>query len=410
MVEQTLPTLSQIKKAIPEKCFQKSLLRSFYYMLRDFAALAALYFVYPTVQAKYGLPGLFVWWNLAGFFMWCLFVIGHDCGHGSFSEYKWLNDICGHICHAPLMVPYWPWQKSHRLHHMYHNHLTKDMSHPWMTKEVFEDLTPFEQALLENPLSLFIKYTFLYLFAGKMDGSHVVPFSPLFTDTKERVQCAVSTLGMVVAGALVYIGLEGGKEGGMARIGSIYVVPLLVFNAWITMVTYLQHHDEDTKVYAEGEWNYIKGALETIDREYGMGIDDLSHNITDGHVAHHLFFTQIPHYHLTAATAAVRQCLQPTGTYKKRRSWNFLARFTELNYRLKYVAGQGVLSYVDWEVARKTPASAVTSSSSSSSSSSLPAEAAVKAAAAVPVAAVAAPVREGRPTRKRSPTRSSSPP
>jgi len=35
-------------------------------MLRDFAALAALYFIYPTVQAKYGLPGLFVWWNLAG--------------------------------------------------------------------------------------------------------------------------------------------------------------------------------------------------------------------------------------------------------------------------------------------------------------------------------------------------------
>lgn len=34
-------------------------------MVRDFAALAALYYVFPKAQA-YGLPGLFVWWNLAG--------------------------------------------------------------------------------------------------------------------------------------------------------------------------------------------------------------------------------------------------------------------------------------------------------------------------------------------------------
>lgn len=44
---------------------QKSLPKSLYYMVRDFAALWALYKVYPQVE-QYGLPGLFVWWNLAG--------------------------------------------------------------------------------------------------------------------------------------------------------------------------------------------------------------------------------------------------------------------------------------------------------------------------------------------------------
>lgn len=49
----------------------------------------------------------------------------------------------------------------------------------------------------------------------------------------------------------------------------------------------------------------------------------------------------------------MRQLLSPTGTYKRRRSWNFLGKFTELNYKLKYVAGQGVLSYVNWEVRKE---------------------------------------------------------
>lgn len=42
-----------------------------------------------------------------------------------------------------------------------------------------------------------------------LSSSHVVPFSKLFTDTKERVQCLVSTLAMVAAGLAVYFGLGG---------------------------------------------------------------------------------------------------------------------------------------------------------------------------------------------------------
>ena len=61
----------------------------------------------------------------------CIFVVGHDCGHGNFSESETLNDIIGHITHGSILVPYYPWQLSHRRHHMYHNHIDKDYSHPW---------------------------------------------------------------------------------------------------------------------------------------------------------------------------------------------------------------------------------------------------------------------------------------
>lgn len=68
------------------------------------------------------------------------------------------------------------------------------------------------------------------------NNSHVIPFSKLFTDTKERVQCFVSTLAMGVAGYGVYWALGGDWH----KIGMMYGVPLLIFNAWITLVTYLQ--------------------------------------------------------------------------------------------------------------------------------------------------------------------------
>ena len=57
----------------------------------------------------------------------------------------------------------------------------------------------------------------------------------------------------------------------------------------------------------EGEWEYVLG-LQTIDRSSGR-VDEATHHITDRHVAHHML-SDMPHYRLEKATAAVRGVLE----------------------------------------------------------------------------------------------------
>ena len=59
---------------------------------------------------------------------WALFVIGHDCGHGSFSRYKGLNHLVGHITHTFILVPYHSWRISHRTHHSNTGNIETDES------------------------------------------------------------------------------------------------------------------------------------------------------------------------------------------------------------------------------------------------------------------------------------------
>jgi omega-3 fatty acid desaturase (delta-15 desaturase) len=109
-----LPKLSTIRQAIPTECFQSNVLKSMYYVVKDTFLIVFLYiglcylerlnmnriaygFIYP------------IYWYLQGTMMIAYFVLGHDCGHGSFSQYQLLNDIVGNILHTVVLAPYYPW-------------------------------------------------------------------------------------------------------------------------------------------------------------------------------------------------------------------------------------------------------------------------------------------------------------
>ena len=65
------------------------------------------------------------------------------------------------------------------------------------------------------------------------------------------------------------------------------------------MHAHTQHTHPALPHYVDGEWEWLRGALATVDRSYGRVLDAVFHHITDTHVAHHLF-PQMPHYHAQA--------------------------------------------------------------------------------------------------------------
>ena len=50
-----------------------------------------------------------------------MFVVGHDCGHRSFSKNKLVEDIVGTVMFAPLIYPFEPWRIKHNHHHAHTN-------------------------------------------------------------------------------------------------------------------------------------------------------------------------------------------------------------------------------------------------------------------------------------------------
>ncbi|MQL80568.1 hypothetical protein Taro_012996 [Colocasia esculenta] len=295
-------SIGEIRAAIPSHCWVKSPWRSVSYVLRDAATVAGL-----AAAAAYLDSGV-VWplyWFAQGTMFWAIFVLGHDCGHGSFSDSKTVNSVVGHLLHSFILVPYHGWRISHRTHHQNHGHVENDESWHPLTEKMYRRLESSTWKLrftFPFPMFAFPIYL-LYRSPGKT-GSHFSPYSDLFAP-HERVAVATSTLcwtamALLLAGTMWVLG--------PVTMINLYWIPYFIFVTWLDLVTYLHHHGHEQKLpwYRGKEWSYLRGALTTVDRDYGW-INDIHHDIGT-HVIHHLF-PQIPHYNLREATEAARPVL-----------------------------------------------------------------------------------------------------
>ncbi|KAI3730372.1 hypothetical protein L1987_61542 [Smallanthus sonchifolius] len=86
---------------------------------------------------------------------------------------------------------------------------------------------------------------------------------------------------------------------------------MVALHLWVPIVGYVYvfHvvHNPSVAHYDSREWDWLRGALQTVDRDYGI-LNTIFHDEPNAHVVHHLFST-IPHYHIVEATQAVKPVL-----------------------------------------------------------------------------------------------------
>lgn len=89
-----------------------------------------------------------------------IFIIQHDCGHGSFFKSRKANDSTGIVCSLFTLTPYRFWRKSHAIHHAHHAELEeRGIGDVWtMTVEEYMDAPWWRRMVyrvFRNPFFLF---------------------------------------------------------------------------------------------------------------------------------------------------------------------------------------------------------------------------------------------------------------
>ncbi|CAM9189398.1 unnamed protein product [Discosporangium mesarthrocarpum] len=267
-----------------------------------------------------------LYWFLQGTQLTGVWVLAHECGHQAFSASERMNNFVGLICHSALLVPYHSWRITHGKHHnntgscendeVFCPYTRSDCDAKPLNKEesVLEEMVqdmPLIQALgIVRMLTVGWMPGYLCFNATgpkKYDGyhkSHFNPWAKMFED-RDRIDIVVSDIGFFTAlGGLVYAI----SVFGFGTVGRFYIVPYLVTNAYLVLITFLQHTDVYMPHFRGPEWDWFRGALCTVDRSFGPVIDHVIHHISDTHVCHHIF-SKMPFYHAQEATEHIRKFL-----------------------------------------------------------------------------------------------------
>jgi omega-6 fatty acid desaturase (delta-12 desaturase) len=223
-----------------------------------------------------------------------LFMIQHDCGHGSFFRHRAANDWVGRVIGVVTLTPYDYWKRTHAAHHATAGNLDRRGMGDIDTLTVREYLARdwrgrLGYRLYRHPAVMFgLGPAYLFILRHRAPlGLMRAGWTPW-----------ISTMATNAAIALCALGL-------MARIG---VGPFLLIHLPVVLLSaslgvwlfYVQHQFEETNWAREPAWSHPEAALHGSSHyDLPPVLRWLTANIGVHHV-HHLN-SRIPYYRLGEA-------------------------------------------------------------------------------------------------------------
>ena len=275
-------------KAVVAKYQQPSLWRSLFQIVNSFVPYVALWFLMDWSLAVSGwliLP-LSI---LAGGFLARLFIIHHDCGHGSFFRSQTANDVVGFITGVLTFTPYHFWRFEHAVHHAGSGDLDRrDLGSVWtLTVQEYLDAPWWKRlayrVMRHQVVLLGVVPSFLFLVYHRFGSRRASRRDRLSVYWTNAAMLALAILLSLLMGLEAYLVIQ----------LSIITVASTA-GVWLF---YVQHQFEGVNWQRHGEWDYATAALEGSSfYKLPRILQWFSGNIGFHHV-HHLS-PRIPNYNL----------------------------------------------------------------------------------------------------------------
>ena len=268
---------------------------------------------------------------IAGGLLVRVFIIFHDCGHGSFFESQRTNDLVGIITGILTFTPYYSWRHSHAVHHSSAGDLDRrGTGDVWtLTVDEYLGLPRSEQLwyrIYRNPIILLV-------FGPVVQFLLLHRFPEANSKPREKRSVAYTNLALlvIITGLSLLIGF---KSFVLVQLPIIMIAATA--GVWLF---YVQHQFEDVYWERHENWDYVEAALQGSSfYRLPKVLQWFTGNIGFHHI-HHLS-PRIPNYQLEA-------CYKATPEFQDVKPLTLLSSLKSLTFRLWDEENQQLVGFND---------------------------------------------------------------